>query len=312
MTGSAIHTPSAPAHATATPEPFLSARDLTKEYVTRGGRGLRPPVRRFLAVDGVSLDVPTGQTLSIVGESGSGKSTTARLIAHLLDPTSGTFSLKGEDVTHAKGAALREFRRQVQVVFQDPASSLNPRHTVEQIISAPLKYQGIKVPGGHGQLVRDLLDRVGLNPDHAQRYPTQFSGGQCQRIGIARALAVSPGLIICDEAVSALDVTVQARVIALLRDLQRERGLSYVFIAHDLAVVRQLSDRVAVMSGGKVVEEGTRDQVFEAPQHPYTRALLDAVPRIDPEWDRRRIAARAESAAAATDATDGTAGGSAA
>jgi peptide/nickel transport system ATP-binding protein len=177
----------------------------------------------------------------------------------------------------------------VQVVFQDPFSSLNPRHTVEKIIAAPLDYQGITPKQGKRALVRELLERVGLNPDHAQRYPGQFSGGQAQRIGIARALAVSPKLVICDEAVSALDVSVQARVINLLNELQAELGLSYVFIAHDLAVVRQIADTVAVMSRGRIVEHGERDAIFEHPQHEYTKTLLAAVPQIDPEWERERV-----------------------
>jgi peptide/nickel transport system ATP-binding protein len=263
--------------------PILSGRQLVREF-TPGGRRGTP----FRAVDEVSLEVGESETLAVVGESGSGKSTTARLLARLDDPTSGTIELEGEDVTTAPPARLRNFRRTVQVVFQDPFSSLNPRHNVERIITAPLLYQRIGQRKDTARICKELLERVGLNPDHSTRYPHQFSGGQAQRIGIARALAVNPKVVICDEAVSALDVSVQAQVIDLLRDLQRDLGLSYVFIAHDLAVVRRLADRVAVMSGGRVVEQGTRDQIFDTPKEEYTRALLAAVPRINPEWERRR------------------------
>ncbi|MFT2817292.1 ABC transporter ATP-binding protein [Leifsonia sp. A12D58] len=274
----------------AQPESILTARNLTKEFITRGDGAFSASKNRFLAVDDVSFTVPTGRTLAVVGESGSGKSTTARLAAKLLDMTSGSLEFEGADVTNAPAKDLASFRSNVQVVFQDPFSSLNPKHTIERIISAPLDYQGITVPGGTAALVRDLLDRVGLNPDHAQRYPAQFSGGQAQRIGIARALAVKPKLVVCDEAVSALDVSVQALVINLLRDLQKELGLSYIFIAHDLAVVRQIADTVAVMSQGTIVEHGSRDEIFTNPQHPYTQTLLSAVPRINPEWERKRAA----------------------
>ena len=277
----------------ARPESILTARHLSKEFLTRGDGAFSASKNRFLAVDDVSFAVPAGQTLAVVGESGCGKSTTARLAAKLLEPTRGTLEFEGEDVTRAGTRDLARFRNNVQVVFQDPFSSLNPKHTIEQIITAPLLYQGIKPPRGKATLVRELLDRVGLNPDHAQRYPGQFSGGQAQRIGIARALAVKPKLVICDEAVSALDVSVQALVINLLRDLQQELGLSYIFIAHDLAVVRQIADTVAVMSQGKIVEHGSRDEIFTNPQNPYTRTLLAAVPRINPEWERRRLAADA-------------------
>ncbi|WP_108250051.1 ABC transporter ATP-binding protein [Planctomonas deserti] len=267
---------------------ILSVRGLSKEYVTKGSGAFGGRKHRFLAVNDVSFDVPRGRTLAVVGESGSGKSTTARIAAKLIEPTGGTLVFDGQDVTHPDARALARFRGDVQVVFQDPFSSLNPKHTVERIIAAPLQYQGIRAPQGTRALVRDLLDRVGLNPDHSGRYPAQFSGGQAQRIGIARALAVNPKLVVCDEAVSALDVSVQATVINLLRDLQRERGLSYIFIAHDLAVVRQLADRVAVMHQGRIVEQGGRDDIFDAPRHEYTRALLSAVPTINPEWDRAR------------------------
>ena len=268
---------------------ILSARGLTKVFVTRGDGAVFAGKSRFTAVDDVSFDVPRGKTLGIVGESGSGKSTTARMIAKLIEPTSGGLEFNGVEVGRASGAALAAFRANVQVVFQDPFSSLNPRHTVEKIISAPLRYQGIRPPQGSRVLVRELMERVGLNPDHAQRYPAQFSGGQAQRIGIARALAVSPKLVICDEAVSALDVSVQAKVINLLNELQADLGLSYVFIAHDLAVVRQIADTVAVMSRGRIVEQGDRDAIFGAPQHAYTRTLLAAVPQINPEWERERV-----------------------
>jgi peptide/nickel transport system ATP-binding protein len=280
---------------TTTGESLLSARNLRKVFVTKGDGLFTGRNIPFVAVDDVSFDVPAGKTLAIVGESGSGKSTTARLSAKLLDMTSGTLYFEGTEVTNAGPQSLAAFRNNVQVVFQDPFSSLNPKHTVERIISAPLDYQGVKVPRGKAALVRDLLDRVGLNPDHAQRYPGLLSGGQAQRIGIARALAVDPKLVVCDEAVSALDVSVQAVVINLLRDLQRDLGLSYIFIAHDLAVVRQIADSVAVMSQGRIVEKGDRDDIFNNPQHEYTRTLLAAVPRIDPEWERERasrIAAR--------------------
>jgi peptide/nickel transport system ATP-binding protein len=272
------------------PESILTARSLSKEFLTRGDGAFGGEKNRFLAVDEVSFAVPAGQTLAVVGESGCGKSTTARLAAKLLEPTSGALEFEGEDVTRCGTKELASFRNNVQVVFQDPFSSLNPKHTIEQIIAAPLAYQGIKPAEGKARLVRDLLDRVGLNPDHAQRYPGQFSGGQAQRIGIARALAVKPKLVICDEAVSALDVSVQALVINLLRELQTELGLSYIFIAHDLAVVRQIADTVAVMSQGRIVEHGSRDDIFDRPRDPYTKTLLAAVPRINPEWERRRVA----------------------
>ncbi|WP_275004323.1 ATP-binding cassette domain-containing protein [Promicromonospora iranensis] len=279
-------------------EPLLRATNLVKEFPVMGTGGLLRRPATFRAVDDVSFEIRAGETLALVGESGSGKSTTARLAARLLDVTSGTVELDGEDVTALKRSALNRFRSEVQVVFQDPFSSLNPRHTVERIVTAPLLYQQRPVPGGARAFTRSLMERVGLDPDHSQKYPAQFSGGQAQRIGIARALAVSPRVVVCDEAVSALDVSVQAQVINLLRELQREEGLTYLFIAHDLAVVRQIATRVAVMTQGQVVEEGARDAVFDAPRHEYTRKLLDAVPRIRPEWERQRRANAGRSAGA--------------
>ena len=275
-------------------EPLLRAANLVKEFDVAGTAGLLRPARKFTAVGGVSFDLHAGKTLALVGESGSGKSTAARLAARLIDVTSGTVHLEGRDVTALKGKDLLEVRRKVQVVFQDPFSSLNPRHTVERIVTAPLRYQKRETPGGTRTVARALLDRVGLNPDHVDRYPAQFSGGQAQRIGIARALAVGPRVLVCDEAVSALDVSVQAQIINLLRELQREEGFGCLFIAHDLAVVRQIADSVAVMTAGTIVEAGERDAVFDAPQHDYTRTLLAAVPRIRPEWEaaRKRNAAK--------------------
>ncbi|MFI5937481.1 ATP-binding cassette domain-containing protein [Actinoplanes sp. NPDC051494] len=267
---------------------LLQARDLVKQFPVAGTATLLRPARTFTAVDAVSFDLHAGKTLALVGESGSGKSTTARLAARLIDVTSGSVHLDGQDVTTATGAALNEVRRQVQVVFQDPFSSLNPRHTVERIVTAPLRYQKRPMPGGSRAVARTLLDRVGLNPDHYGRYPAQFSGGQAQRIGIARALAVGPRVLVCDEAVSALDVSVQAQIITLLRDLQREEGFGCLFIAHDLAVVRQIATSVAVMTAGRIVEAGDRDEVFGNPRHDYTRKLLAAVPRIRPEWEAAR------------------------
>ncbi|ASQ93482.1 ATP-binding cassette domain-containing protein [Streptomyces sp. 11-1-2] len=269
---------------------LLSARDLTKRFTTAGPFGRKS---EFTAVDGVSFDLRPGETLAVVGESGSGKSTTARIVAKLMQPSSGTVEFEGEGVTRATGARLARYRSDVQVVFQDPFSSLNPRHTVERILMAPLDYQRIPPPGGRRAYTKELMERVGLDPDHSQRYPAQFSGGQAQRIGIARALAVKPKLVICDEAVSALDVSVQAQVIELVLRLRRESGFSCLFIAHDLAVVRKIAQRVAVMSQGKIVELGPCAQVFDDPRDPYTRTLLAAIPRIDPEWDRRRRAATA-------------------
>lgn len=267
-------------------EPLLEARNLVREFQVSKG-GAFAGTETFRAVDDISLTLHAGRTTALVGESGSGKSTTARMIAKLLDVTSGSMHFEGRDVTRASDTTLRRFRANVQVVFQDPFSSLNPKHTVERIITAPLDYQGIKGVDRR-LLVKSLLERVGLNPDHSARYPSQFSGGQAQRIGIARALAVEPKLVICDEAVSALDVSVQAQVINLLRDLQQESGYSYLFIAHDLAVVRQIADDVAVMNKGRIVEQGTTEQVFESPVEEYTRALLKAVPVINPEWEIRR------------------------
>lgn len=282
--------------------PLLQASHLVKEFDVHGTGGLLRPADRFRAVDDVSLELAAGETLALVGESGSGKSTTARMVARLMEPTSGEILFDGEPVTHVKGERLQRFRSQLQVVFQDPFSSLNPRHTVERIVTAPLVYQGHEVPGGTKAFTQMLMERVGLDPNHYRRYPAQFSGGQAQRIGIARALAVSPRVVVCDEAVSALDVSVQAQIINLLRRLQREERFSYLFIAHDLAVVRQIADRVAVMCQGRIVEQGARDAVFGNPQHDYTRTLLAAVPRIRPEWERaRRQAAQRRAAAAPAD-----------
>jgi len=287
-----------------TPTPLFRGTNLVKEFRTGSSNPLGR-AKTFRAVDEVSLEVHRGETLALVGESGSGKSTTARLVARLMDPTHGTLEFEGADVTRAKGADLREFRGAVQVIFQDPYSSLNPKHTVERLVTAPLVYQGRKIPGGARAFTRELMERVGLNPMHSERYASQFSGGQAQRIGIARALAVSPKLVICDEAVSALDVSVQAQVINLLRDLQADEGFGYLFIAHDLAVVRQIATRVAVMSQGAIVETGSRDDIFERPTHEYTTTLLRAVPRINPEWDRRRRQAEASRGASVATAASG-------
>lgn len=258
-----------------TPAPVLAGKNLTRRFTRRAGLGRS---ETFTAVDDVSLELHSGETLALVGESGSGKSTTARMLAQLITPSDGTVELNG---TAHSGRAIGEFRRQVQVVFQDPFSSLNPRHRVEQIISAPMRYLGLPKPaGGWAGRVKELMERVGLNPDHSGRFPSQFSGGQAQRIGIARAIAVQPSVVICDEAVSALDVSVQARVLELLRELQQQEHYSYLFITHDLAVVREMAHRIAVMSQGRIVETGDREQIFTHPQQEYTRTLLAAVPQI--------------------------------
>jgi oligopeptide transport system ATP-binding protein len=259
-------------------DPLLSARELYTSFPIRSAL-LRRKVGAVQAVSGVSFDLPSGRTLGLVGESGSGKTTLARTVIGLQQPESGQVLFDGQDLLTMSKPDLRQARRQIQMIFQDPQASLNPRLTIEQIISeAWLVNPGVVPRNRWAAEVKDLLARVGLNPDHADRYPHQFSGGQRQRVGIARALALRPRLVICDEAVSALDVSVQAQVLNLLVDLQAELGLSFLFIAHDLSVVRHISDEVAVMYLGKVVETGTTEQVFTHPVHPYTQALLSAVP----------------------------------
>jgi peptide/nickel transport system ATP-binding protein len=238
------------------------------------------------AVDGVNFVVRKGETVGLVGESGSGKSTLARVATRLLDPTQGSVEIGGVDVTKVRGRRLRPVRRKIQMVFQDPQASLNPRQSVGTILSTPFRAQGIRPT--RAQLV-ELLHQVGLSEEHLERYPHEFSGGQRQRIGIARALSVKPDLLVCDEPVSALDVSVQAQVLNLLADLRDELGLSYVLVAHDLAVVRQVANRLAVMYLGTIVEEGPADQVYSAPAHPYTKALLSAVPVPEPGVERDRI-----------------------
>jgi oligopeptide transport system ATP-binding protein len=264
-------------------EPLLRVENLVKHFPLTQGIVFKKTVGQVRAVDGVRFTLNAGETLGLVGESGCGKSTVSKLIMHLEKPTSGTIFYKGTDVTHLKGKELRRLRRNIQIIFQDPYSSLNPRMTVGDIVGEPWEIHPEVVPQKDRQKrVRELLDRVGLNPDFVNRYPHQFSGGQRQRIGIARALALQPEIIVCDEPVSALDVSVQAQVVNLLEELKREFGLAYIFIAHDLSVVRHLSDRVAVMYLGSIVETGTEDDIYENSAHPYTQALLSAVPVLDP------------------------------
>jgi len=278
-----------------TAEPILEVRDLVKHFPVRVGVLFKHTIGHVRAVDGVSFDLRRGETLGVVGESGCGKSTLAQVLMRLEPPTSGTFHFAGRDVFAMRGAELRTLRRSIQIVLQDPYTSLNPRMTVGDIVGEPFEIHPEVAPkGSRAAKVRELLDVVGLNPEHLNRYPHQFSGGQRQRIGIARALALRPDVIICDEPVSALDVSIQAQVMNLLAELQSGFGLSYVFIAHDLSVVRHLSDRVAVMYLGKIVEIGTEDQIYDHPMHPYTQALLSAVPVADPTVRGQRQAIRLE------------------
>lgn len=269
----------------------LEGRDLVKYFPAGSTRWLNRPTGTVQAVDGVSFALRRGTTLGIVGESGCGKSTLARVVTRLLDPSSGSLFLEGRDVTRLSGKELREFRRRVQIIFQDPYSSLNPRHSVGQIIALPMRVQGVEPSGGEKQWVQELMEMVGLNPEHYNRYPHEFSGGQRQRIGIARALSLNPEVIVADEPVSALDVSIQAQILNLMQRLQRELGLSYVFIAHDLSVVRRISDDVGVMYLGKIVESGPAEELYASPRHPYTKTLLSAVPIADPVRARghRRI-----------------------
>jgi peptide/nickel transport system ATP-binding protein len=266
---------------------LVTVEGLVKHFPIRAGL-FRRQVGAVQAVDGVSFTVRQKETFSIVGESGCGKSTTARLLTRLLEPTAGKITLEGRDITHMKAAALRPLRREMQMIFQDPYSSLNPRHTVGKIVGAPFRLQGVSPPGGVKKSVQELLEAVGLNPEHYNRYPHEFSGGQRQRIGIARTLALRPRLIVADEPVSALDVSIQAQVLNLLEDLQEEFDLTYVIIAHDLSVVRYVSDRVAVMYLGKIVELADADALYGAPMHPYTVALMSAVPVADTRRRRER------------------------
>ena len=266
---------------------LLDVQDLVMEFPVRGGGIFRKVVGKVQAVSGVSMHLDAGETLGVVGESGCGKSTTGRAILQLHKPTGGSVKLRGEELTTMSGEDLRAVRRNLQIVFQDPYASLNPKMPVNDIIGEALKIHGLWEKDGLDR-VGDLLRLVGLSPEHGNRYPHEFSGGQRQRIGIARALALEPEVLILDEPVSALDVSVQAGVVNLLEDLQDALGLAYFFIAHDLSIVRHISDRIAVMYLGKVVETGTRDAVYGEPKHPYTVALLSAAPEADPNLERSR------------------------
>ncbi|MCF2532951.1 ABC transporter ATP-binding protein [Yinghuangia soli] len=270
-------------------EPILQVQNLVKHFPLTQGILFQKQIGAVKAVDGVNFELTQGETLGLVGESGCGKSTVAKLLMNLERATAGQVRYKGEDISKVSGKALRSVRRNIQMVFQDPYTSLNPRMTVADIIGEPYAIHPEAAPKGSAKhRVQELLELVGLNPEHINRYPHQFSGGQRQRIGIARGLALNPEIIICDEPVSALDVSVQAQVINLMEKLQGEFGLSYVFIAHDLSIVRHISDRVAVMYLGKIVEIGTETEIYDHPTHPYTQALLSAVPVPDPAARQHR------------------------
>jgi oligopeptide/dipeptide ABC transporter ATP-binding protein len=266
---------------------LLTVTDLKKHFPIRRGI-LQRQVGAVRAVDGVSFSVRARETLGLVGESGCGKSTTGRLVTRLLEPTAGQVIFDGRDIAGLSSGKLRPLRKDVQIIFQDPYGSLNPRHTVGTIVGAPFRIQGTKTDKGIRAEVQSLMERVGLNPEHYNRYPHEFSGGQRQRIGIARAIALRPKLIVCDEPVSALDVSIQAQVVNLLEDLQDEFNLAYLFVAHDLSVVRHISDNVAVMYLGKIMELADRDTLYSSPMHPYTHSLMSAVPVPDPRKETRR------------------------
>jgi len=264
-------------------EPLMEVRDLVKHFPLTRGIVIQRKVGAVQAVDGISFDVLRGETLGLVGESGCGKSTTARLLLRLMDPTSGSIRFEGQEITNATGERLKTLRQDMQMIFQDPYSSLNPRKTIGTIIGEPFAIQGMHTgEGERKRTVQELMDVVGLNPEHYNRYPHEFSGGQRQRIGVARALALKPKLIIADEPVSALDVSIQAQILNLLRQLQRDLGLTLVFIAHDLSVVRHMCDRVAVMYLGRIVEMASSEELYAHPRMPYTGALMSAVPVADP------------------------------
>ncbi|WP_406121840.1 ABC transporter ATP-binding protein [Streptomyces sp. NBC_00989] len=263
-------------------EVLLKVEGLKKHFPIKKGI-LQRQVAAVKAVDGIDFEVRKGETLGVVGESGCGKSTMGRVITRLQDPTGGSIHFEGQDITTLNAAGMRPLRRDIQMIFQDPYGSLNPRHTIGSIVSAPFRLQGVEPEGGVRKEVQRLLELVGLSPEHFNRYPHEFSGGQRQRIGIARALALKPKLVVADEPVSALDVSIQAQVVNLMDDLQTELGLTYVIIAHDLSVVRHVSDRVAVMYLGKIVELADSTKLYESPMHPYTKALMSAVPVPDPK-----------------------------
>jgi oligopeptide transport system ATP-binding protein len=270
-------------------EPLLEVTDLAKHFPVKRGIVIDREVDQVRAVDGVSFSIPRGQTLGLVGESGSGKSTACRAVLNLVEPTAGSVRFEGQEIAGLSRRQMRPLRSQMQMIFQDPYASLNPRKRIGQIVGDPLKLQKIASGADLRRRVQELLERVGLSSEHYDRFPHEFSGGQRQRIGIARALALRPKLVIADEPVSALDVSIQAQIVNLLDDLQDEFGLTYLFVAHDIGVVRHISDRIAVMHQGKIVEQGEADQVCEQPRDEYTKELLAAVPVPDPRESRERV-----------------------